>query len=200
MTEAETTETPKAGAEPISEEVLANYEALFAGRFSDTDDVFQEYMNKGARVPPVLNHYVVMKPRLNNRPFQRGGPNNRRGMKRSFDGRDDWYGNNGRQRWQQENFSRQRGGGGWGGGGYNRGGYGGGYHQGGYGGGGYNQGYGNQGYGNQGYGGGPGGFRGGRGGFRGGYRGGYQQDNWNRRGGGKFSPRGGGPQRKWEDY
>ncbi|XP_063952635.1 uncharacterized protein LOC129257691 isoform X1 [Lytechinus pictus] len=207
MTEGETTtETPTSGAEPVDEEVLTRFEEMFASRFTDADEMFQEYMttNKEERVPPILNHYQVMKPR-NQRGFGRGGYNNRRGMKRPYDSRDEWYGNEGRGRWHQENYNRQ--GGGWGTG-YNRGGYGGGGYgnQGGYG---YNQGYGNQRFGRGGYGGGGGGggyggrggYGGGYGGGRGGYQGGYQQQDrsWGGNRGGRFQ-RGGGQQRKWEDY
>ena len=65
--EAPTTEEPSVaveeGPEPVSEDVLARYEELFAGRFGDEDELFQEYLTKGSRVPPILDHYQVMRPR-----------------------------------------------------------------------------------------------------------------------------------------
>lgn len=65
MTEGETTETPVTGAEPVDEEVLARFEEMFASRFTEEDETYQEYVTniKEARVPPILNHYQVMRPR-----------------------------------------------------------------------------------------------------------------------------------------
>ena len=70
VTEGEATATKEepsvaaeAGPEPVSEEVLARYEELFASRFSEEDELFQEYMSKGGRVPPILDHYQIMRPR-----------------------------------------------------------------------------------------------------------------------------------------